>query len=194
MSDEKFLWYLKEHTNEPWAWSIAFTPDECDQIVDIGTALDTIKGQVNDDNVVDSNLRKSKVSWIPANANTAWIFNRCTDMINTINEKFFNFELLYIESLQFTTYEEPGDFYSKHIDMGYKSGGTRKLSFSIQLSDPSTYEGSELVLHVGKSPSKGLQQQGAATIFPSYSLHEVTPITSGKRYSLVGWVVGPNFK
>jgi len=30
--------------------------------------------------------------------------------------------------------------------------------------------------------------------FPSYTLHEVTPVTKGTRYTLVGWVHGPAFK
>ena len=31
-------------------------------------------------------------------------------------------------------------------------------------------------------------------VFPSYSLYEVTPVTKGERYSLVGWITGPQFK
>ena len=193
MSGEKFLWYLKEDINEPWAWTVAFTPEECEQIIDIGNSLiksdgDLYEGEINFD------IRKSKVSWIPVNPDTAWIFARCTDMVNAINDQYFKFDLSYIESLQFTTYESPGDFYTKHLDIGYESGGTRKLSFSIQLAPPESYEGSRLLLHTGVTPAVGLTQQGAATIFPSYTLHEVTPITSGTRYSLVGWVIGPKFK
>jgi hypothetical protein len=35
---------------------------------------------------------------------------------------------------------------------------------------------------------------GTFTVFPSYTLHEVSPILDGARYSLVGWVNGPDFK
>lgn len=193
MSGENLHWYLKEDVNEQWAWCASFTPEECNQIVEIGNSLTKVEGSINDSEV-DSNRRKSKVSWIPVNPDTAWIFARCTDMINAINDQYFKFDLSYIESLQFTTYESPGDFYTRHVDIGYKGGGTRKLSFSIQLSSPESYEGSQLVLHIGVKPVEAPAQQGVATLFPSYSLHEVTPITSGTRYSLVGWVIGPKFK
>ena len=31
-------------------------------------------------------------------------------------------------------------------------------------------------------------------MFPSYVLHEVTPVTKGERYSLVAWLTGKPFK
>jgi predicted 2-oxoglutarate/Fe(II)-dependent dioxygenase YbiX len=32
------------------------------------------------------------------------------------------------------------------------------------------------------------------TLFPSFTVHEVKPVTKGIRYSLVGWVVGEKLK
>ena len=34
------------------------------------------------------------------------------------------------------------------------------------------------------------QKQGTLVLFPSYTLHEVKPVTKGVRYSLVGWYEG----
>ena len=70
----------------------------------------------------------------------------------------------------------------------------RKLSFSIQLSDPSMYEGSELKIYNGNDPIIAKKELGTMNFFSSYMLHEVTPIEKGKRYSLVGWINGPKFK
>jgi PKHD-type hydroxylase len=36
--------------------------------------------------------------------------------------------------------------------------------------------------------------QGAATVFPAFVLHRVTPVTSGTRYSLTVWCHGPKFR
>ena len=36
--------------------------------------------------------------------------------------------------------------------------------------------------------------QGTAIFFPSYMEHAVVPVTKGTRYSLVCWVLGPNFR
>ena len=62
----------------------------------------------------------------------------------------------------------------------------RILSFTVQLSDPAEYEGGELQI--------GLQNmtrtRGSAVVFPSYQLHRVSPVTEGRRASLVGWVMG----
>ncbi len=38
------------------------------------------------------------------------------------------------------------------------------------------------------------KKQGTLIVFPSYTLHEVTPVTKGERNSLVTWVTGKPFK
>ena len=37
-------------------------------------------------------------------------------------------------------------------------------------------------------------KQGDLILFPSYTLHEVKPVTKGERNSLVAWVTGKPFK
>ena len=70
----------------------------------------------------------------------------------------------------------------------------RKLSFSLQLSDPEDYNGGDLVIYNGNKPVKTKRQRGYMLVFPSFSVHEVTKLTKGTRYSLVGWIAGENFK
>jgi PKHD-type hydroxylase len=76
----------------------------------------------------------------------------------------------------------------------YYSNGTRKLSLSVQLSEPEDYEGGSLLLYNGEEPMTLPKTRGTGLFFPSYSLHEVTPVTKGIRYSLVAWFLGPRFK
>jgi PKHD-type hydroxylase len=189
-------WGLENETIESWAWRSVFNDKECDSIIDIGKSLETLIAKVDDDVTINTSVRKTNISWIPVEEHTKWIFQRCTEAINDINKRFFNFDLIQIESLQFTAYDEHGSFYDKHIDIMPSSGtgNHRKLSFSIQLSNPEDYTGGDLNLHYKKSYETAKKDRGVATFFPSYCLHEVTPITSGKRYSLVGWVSGPKFK
>jgi PKHD-type hydroxylase len=115
--------------------------------------------------------------------------------VNNANERFFKFELNRIESLQYTVYNE-GQFYKEHMDMGYRNpnNAIRKLSFTMQLSDPSEYEGGDLVIKHGTTPDIARKTRGAITFFPSYIMHEVTPVTQGVRKSIVGWVTGPRWK
>ena len=70
----------------------------------------------------------------------------------------------------------------------------RKLSLSIQLTDPKEYEGGELYLHENEEGKEMKKGQGDLVLFPSYILHEVKPVTKGERNSLVTWVTGKQFK
>jgi len=67
----------------------------------------------------------------------------------------------------------------------------RKLSLSLQLSDPVEYEGCVLELHAANSIEAAPLERGTVIAFPSYILHRVSPILSGRRRSLVAWFSGP---
>jgi PKHD-type hydroxylase len=75
-------------------------------------------------------------------------------------------------------------------------GPHRKLSISVQLSAPDEYEGGDFeFMDVGQPPKPiNIRTQGTAIIFPSITYHKVTPVTKGKRYSLVGWYEGPEWR
>ena len=64
------------------------------------------------------------------------------------------------------------------------------MSVSIQLNDPSEYDGGELEISVGTRNRTATRDKGAVILFPAYALHRVLPITRGTRYSLVAWIVG----
>ena len=87
--------------------------------------------------------------------------------------------------------EEKGH-YDWHFDYG-SAFSNRKMSFSIQLSDPSEYDGGMLEI-VGMPPNEETRKKGTIIMFPSYVRHRVTPVTRGTRYCIVGWVHGPHFK
>jgi len=187
------IWHLKKDTVERWCWGQPLTPEGCEKAINIGKsflpkyALQDVSGQV------DLPYRNKTYS-LPINDDTRWIFEICTKVVLDMNEKFFEFDLWYINELQFIAYEDVGDFHSKHLDMQYECSGIHKLSFMIQLSDPETYEGCEIQLHYDKEVVVCKKDQGTMSLYPSYSLNETTPITKGKRYALMGWVVGPKFK
>jgi PKHD-type hydroxylase len=192
-----YNWYINVDTVEPWSWEPIFTKEECEQIILLGKELPLETATVvKDVSIVDTTIRITNVSWIPSDNKHAWIFNRCAGAIDRNNNEYFKFDLIQLESLQFGAYDTVGSYYGKHRDCHSTSGssGHRKLSFSVQLSDPDTYEGGDLQLHYQNDPIIAKKEQGVATFFPSYMLHEVTPVTSGIRYSLVGWVLGPRFK
>jgi PKHD-type hydroxylase len=190
-------WYLNGHPYEKYAWSTeVFSVKEIFDIITLGKRLNTQRATTGGNGVNCLDHRKSFVSWISPNEKTSWIFERLTNTIRKHNEKYFNYDLTMIEKLQFTYYssEEEG-MYKQHIDpLEWSHPHNRKLSLVLQLSDPSEYEGGELRLYHGHIPTIIKKELGLLVSFPSYTLHEVTPVTKGERYSLVVWVHGPAFK
>jgi len=199
----KSSWYLSNETvYEFWSFiSDIFTEAELDDIIKAGLGgkprATEIKDGVIDGNNKNYDIRKSSVSWLNStSSDNARIYQTLTGVINHMNDKFFQYDLFRLESLQFTRYDSSeSEFYGRHTDMLAKSHGfQRKLSFSVLLSDPADYEGGDLVFHYQTDPAYAPKDRGTIVFFPSSLLHEVTPVTKGVRYSLVGWIHGPNFR
>ena len=99
----------------------------------------------------------------------------------------------FFEAPQFLVYRDTeGGHYDWHLDRGREA--PRKLSLTIQLTDPSRYEGCELEFNIGGGTLSTPRSRGHVIAFPSYMIHRVTPITSGVRKAIVAWVTGPEFK
>ena len=146
-------------------------------------------------------IRKSETSWLIGSIKHLDIFKPILELITNVNSRFYNFELLDTEPFQITKYDEKNQgFYSPHQDGVYDDVSheqiVRKLSVSIQLTSPEYYEGGTLDFPDDKEKFvvEGSMGQGTAIFFPSYMKHAVVPVTKGTRYSLVCWVMGPNFK
>jgi PKHD-type hydroxylase len=146
---------------------------------------------------IDNPLRKNRVSWLNSSDPAQhWIFHRLLDLIMDVNRSY-RYDLMFLESLQFTIYDQQGDHYGYHTDFNPEGlgGNIRKISFSLQLSNESDYQGGDLEMMICDTGKfNAVKDQGSVTFFPSYTMHRVTPITHGVRDSLVGWVMGPPFK
>jgi PKHD-type hydroxylase len=184
------------HSNLIYYYEDLFTSNELEWITMIGNKLPKENATIGSDTEVDTTIRKSIVSWIGVNNVTQWIYDKLSDGIKHVNDTHYKYDLEKLENLQFTHYSgESSGFYRCHLDSNNENLPTnRKLSFVLQLSDPSEYEGGELKLHLGGSPLIVKKQKGLITFFPSNMLHECTPLTKGERYVIVGWVHGPAFK
>ena len=196
MSKLSYDWWLDMSNMEFYAWyEDIFTDEELDIIEKLVSDDDLRLGEISGD-TKDTSVRDSKIKFIESNIESnKWIFERFTGLINNANERFFKFDLSRLESLQYTVYNE-GQFYRDHMDLGYKNpnNAVRKLSFTMQLSDPADYVGGELLIKHGSEPDIARKNRGAITFFPSYVIHEVTPVTRGTRKSIVGWVTGPHWR
>lgn len=142
--------------------------------------------------IVDTKIRNVSHSWLPIDK-FEWLYSLLEEEIKNINWLNFKYVLNSMEMIDYLEYhsgDEAGK-YDAHIDGNINSN--RKLSFSVLLSDPSEYEGGDLIIYEGKSPMIIPKKRGMITFFPSNVLHEVTPVTKGVRRSIVSWVHGPVF-
>jgi len=171
----------------------AFAKFECESIINHFKSKILNKAGVGDgDGTIDMSVRRSRTYFIPKIMMYRWIYVRIMNIISEVNESIFHFDLSGLdENIQFTEYDSSYEgSYNWHVDFGREESSNRKLSISIQLSSESDYDGCEL--QVGDV--KVSKEIGTAAIFPSYKLHQVSPVTRGARYSLVTWVMGPPFR
>lgn len=141
-------------------------------------------------------IRRSNISWIDNTPDTKWIFEKLAHVASSLNSQFYRFDLTgFGEPLQLTNYDQSEHgMYGWHQDYGGEHSVSRKLSLVVQLTDPSQYEGGNLQVMTNMDPVNVRKQRGLITVFPSYVLHQVTPVTQGSRQSLVAWISGPQFK
>lgn len=181
-----------------------FTEEECEQIKAVASTHDSGRGEIEMSEMDTRGKIRSVESYrLPWNDESAWIFTRLIGVSRAANDNFFGFDLPglyspykhrsllhYVEILCY----KPGDHYIRHMDYG-PVAVTRKLSLITQLSDPDDYEGGDVLIDVGDVKLfSASREQGSHTIFPSFLLHEVTPVTRGKRWALVAWMEGPPFR
>ena len=81
------------------------------------------------------------------------------------------------------------------------AGKIRKLSMTVNLTNPKNYKGGNLKFDFGPHAARAryhtcteIRERGSIIVFPSDRYHQVTPITSGTRYSLVMWTLGAPWK
>jgi PKHD-type hydroxylase len=169
-------------------------------------------------NTTNLDIRKSLNSWIPT---SNWIGGMLWYYVERANRENFLYDItgFHDEVIQYTVYEE-GQFYNWHTDhdlslYGIPSSTTtlpgteeqkvsalllntepiRKLSISVQLSDPEDYTGGQLqFVSETRNSFFAPKTKGTVIVFDSRTTHRVRKITSGVRKSLVGWAVGPRWR
>ena len=170
--------------------------------VDCVRLLETVRNAVpRDAGLVrqgrDHNLRRADLVWLDDVADTEWVMERMIDLVRTANREVFGFDVTeFAESPQVAHYgAERGGHFGWHSDIGEgRLAERRKLTIVVQLSEPEAYEGGDLDLMPGAGIVTADRGQGAATLFPSFVLHRVTPVTRGDRHSLTVWCHGTPFR
>jgi PKHD-type hydroxylase len=86
----------------------------------------------------------------------------------------------------------PGMRYGAHADAAYLPlpGGTLRsdISCTIFLNEPESYEGGSLHIRLGDADLRFKLQPGQAILYPSDTLHEVEPVTTGERLVAITFI------
>jgi PKHD-type hydroxylase len=195
-------------------WEDAFTSDEIDKICKLMSSIPMDNAYISsaDENIevphiipvaaINKNVRRSTVSFHTPNNENQWIFDRLNNVIEHMNNKWYNFDINGYNFFQYTEYhEEEQGCYGWHNDLflGFQPKEapteTRKLSLTMLLTEPDEeFEGGQLQFgHELRSESAPMKK-GSIVLFPSWALHQVAPVTKGVRKSIVVWVLGPKWK
>lgn len=177
-------------------WENGFTEKELDWLQERAAKANE-KGQTGDGGASEeelARLRRSRIFWMQKDQENTWVFEKLAHIASSLNAQYYRFDLTgFGEPLQLTNYDQSEHgMYGWHQD--YNASVSRKLSLVLQLTDPSQYEGGNLQVLTTIQPQTVRKQRGLVVAFPSYVLHQVTPVTSGNRQSLVAWASGPPFK
>ena len=185
----KYLWM---------SYDDVITPNQCDKLIEIanqqGFASATIDDNEKENNsgYIDDNIRKAQIALIPYKKHK-WLENALITTLRDCNANL-QFDLDGFMDLQVIKYDVDS-FFLPHLDiLTINSDMQRKVTFVIQLSNPDDYVGGDLCVWTNKEEDRMSRKKGSLHAFPSYLLHEVTPILSGTRYVLIGWCFGPEFK
>ncbi|SEO19490.1 PKHD-type hydroxylase [Salinihabitans flavidus] len=174
----------------------AFSAAECDRLVELVAAVPCadarLVGQTR-----NHNLRRADLVWVDDLPGAGWVMDRLIDIARTANRARFDFDVReFAESPQVARYgaEREGHF-DWHSDIGDGPlAARRKLTLVVQLARAGSYDGGDLEVMPGAHVVVANREVGAATVFPSFVLHRVTPVTRGARQSLTVWAHGPAFR
>jgi len=141
----------------------------------------------------NTDVRSSRISWLTGDPVvhamlTPFIFEAAEIM---------GIDVSINAEIQFTEYHATeGGKYDWHHDVDWNrdDGLDRKLSLTVQLSDPSDYDGGSFEFNEVEQLPENSKELGTVVVFPSYLAHRVTPVTRGVRRSLVAWLEGPRWR
>ena len=152
--------------------------------VELGTDTDSYESNNRD------------IAYITPMPYSKWLYDLLFPLALEANEKLFHFDIdIVTDPIHYVIYPEDGGHLDWHMDIGAYGVNKRKIAMTVQLSDPSEYEGGEFEIWFGGKQSIVVpREKGDVICFPSFCMHRVKPITKGQRKCLVFWSGGRPFR
>ena len=132
------------------------------------------------------------IAYINPEPHSKWLYDTLFPLALEANEKVFHFDIdIVTDPIHYVVYPEDGGHLDWHMDIGAMGVNKRKLAMTVQLSDPSEYEGGDFEIWFGGKEAQIVpREKGDVIIFPAFCMHRVRPITRGQRKCLVFWTGG----
>lgn len=138
---------------------------------------------------INRSIRDVKRLMLPMNQGIGATLTSCG--LN-LNHQFWQYNITHSNQTEFLMYDVNGK-YEAHVDTFHQLGNeTRKITALAILNDD--FEGGKFFIQNGHEKIYPPQEKGDIIVFPSFMLHGVEPVTKGKRFTVVTWLVGPYFK
>lgn len=172
-----------------------FNDEEINRILKLWNEDVAAEAKINDgkNNYLQADMRKSNIIFLDPQEN-AWIHDKLAMACILTNANKYKFDITGFHTRLKMAEYKPGDFFEWHMDYGSGRISTRKLSFSVQLSDEHEYEGGDLQFLAASQPVNAPKEKGTIIIFPSFVTHRVTPVSSGVRKAIIGHIAGPSYR
>ena len=163
------------------------TQTEVGQVLQLSQGLKFVDGrQSNPHNTAKHNLQLDQTQ-----PNAAKLSQIAAAAIGR-NEEVRNFAFPKRIATPLLSLYEPGMTYGVHADAPYLALPTGQLrsdvSATLFLEDPNSYRGGELTIHMGSEIIRVKGEPGAMIIYPSTTLHEVAPVTEGRRLAFFTFI------
>ena len=107
-------------------------------------------------------------------------------------QRCFNFQVTQHEVFKLIRYDADAGYFHAHRDNESRDTAHRRFAMTLNLNT-GAYEGGALRFPEF-GPDLYVPERGAAVIFSCSLLHEVTPVTQGSRYGLLGFFFGEGQK
>jgi predicted 2-oxoglutarate/Fe(II)-dependent dioxygenase YbiX len=171
---------------------------DCEEIKELNQTLENNVSKNNQEVLFDGNYKKTSVVNSIQHSHVWDQLDRFRNMIHHTNRNYFGLDLFEISKYSTVNYNVyNGDDYGQytwHSDAEFNQCYDLKLTALLNLSTEEFLGGDLILFLSGEYKIDNFNKPGSLLIFPAWTQHKVTPVTSGFRKTLSFWAAGPNLK
>lgn len=174
---------------KPYVAKVIFTPEECKAI------LEKILGIIEPEReYIPGEGGKNSCRYDILIDDFPEVYDRIYNFILEANRENFGFDEDFVLSEPVYLNEYKGAEYCGWHTDGFISDGPRylhrKLTCVVQFTEPEEYTGGDFELFAYHQIKENIKPIGTAYIIPAFEWHQVTPILSGTRRSMIMFLEG----